>query len=320
MTMYIDYNKDEGFLPKCPAKDCQQVLLLCDLPVACHKTYQHICLDVFLKEHGDTVKNTLQQKAILKKLTQERRQFINDTYPAAIALIATVAFKKKAKTMALKKQKLIKNEQQHFHRRCMNNTCKGILNDQLQCLTCQTEFCQKCEARLSPDHICKQEDLEAINLIHNMIKCPGCKLPVFKNMGCNSITCSYCQTNFEYDTGEAGGHGSHNTKLMINLDQKQRLSVSYKHKLSKYTLDMLLNIEAQEPKEISKDTLLLPIKKYYETNNKEQAAEMLAKRLEQYYLNKLQLYTYATFMVQLEKTLTGIPVNYENLISQLKSF
>jgi adenylate kinase family enzyme/uncharacterized Zn finger protein (UPF0148 family) len=318
IILLIDYNAGEVLLPICPSQNCNQILLLCNLPPEVHQQYKQLCLDFFLKDQGDTVNKQLQEKALLERLKEERRKFIQDTYPAAISLIASIAFKKKLKTLDKQKEKKIKEQLKQKHRSCMNTTCRGILNNNLVCLTCQTAFCTKCERRIEVNHICKQDDLDAVNLVNNMIKCPGCKFPVFKNQGCNNITCSYCSTMFDYVTGEIGGHGSHNVKIKVDLEQIHKLSNNFGKSVSPEVLDLLLTVEAQEPKPINKDILLLPIKHYLEHKNAKQAGDMLAKRLEQYNLNKLALVQYQLFMVDIEKLL--LKKDEKAVIEKLKEY
>ncbi|HSW76683.1 MAG TPA: hypothetical protein VLG50_06545 [Candidatus Saccharimonadales bacterium] len=294
LNLLINFSKSEMILPKCPGRDCKQILLLCDLPLSLHDVYQTLCFDYFIKNESRH-----HHLDIIRKIREERKVFIDNTYPVAIAMISSIAFSSKLKEVENKKKKLFKKQQ---HRHCMNNTCNGILDDKLVCLTCQTVFCQQCEQRLQKDivHRCKQEDLDAIHVIHNMIKCTGCNLPIFKNEGCDSITCSYCNTNFDYKTGQIGGHGSHNAKILVNLEQRKKLSVIYDKKLSPQSLTMLIDLENKEPKVISKNTLLLPINKYYKTKNDKQCAKSLAKRIENYYLNRLSVRDYQQNMLKLE--------------------
>ena len=277
-------------------------------------------MSFFMQDEGDTVKRQLQEKALVARLQKERQKFINDTYPAAIALIANISFKAKSKKIEKQKEKVIKEQTKHLHRTCMNLTCNGLLDDKLVCLTCQTAFCTSCEKRLEKEHHCKQDDRDAVNLVNNMVKCPGCKIPVFKNTGCDNITCAYCNANFKYSTGETGGSGSSNRKLIVDLEQKQKLSLSYGKTMDKKHLDMLLTAEAAEPKVLSKDIILLPIKHYIEKKNPSQAMDMLAKKIEAYYLNRIQIRDYQINMVELEHVLQKKPldeVKFQDVIDKI---
>lgn len=305
LIQLIQYCQEESLLPVCPSVNCKSTLLLCNLhglPKEIIKIYEKCCLNFFLKDQGDGVKKQLQEKEMLKRLQEERQRFITQTYPEAIALIATISFKSKLKQLEKQKQELVKKQLQLAKRTCMNTVCNGYLSEDLKCLTCQTEFCKRCERRLQINHQCKQEDLDSINIINNMVSCPGCGLKVFKNEGCNHITCSNCSTNFEYTTGEEGGGGSHNAKITVNIEQKRKLSIDYKDKLSPKVLEMLVEIESLEPKSLNKDILLVPLKDYYQNKNID-IGRKLAKQLEKYYLNHYKLRDYFQTMIEIEDLL-----------------
>jgi hypothetical protein len=132
-----------------------------------------------------------------------------------------------------------------------------------------------------------------------MVKCPGCQLPVFKNEGCNHITCSVCSTNFDYHTGESGGSGSHNHKIVIKNDIHYKLSDLYKDKIPVQVFERLLLVEAIKPKTINKNTLLYPVKKYIETKD-DKLCYQLAKQMNKYYINSYHIRDYENVLIQLE--------------------
>jgi hypothetical protein len=326
LTLLIKYHKEESLLPVCPSRNCRSTLLLCDirsLPKNIITEYEQCCLNFFLKDQGDNVKKQLLEKNIIDQLRKERQQFITQTYPEAIALVATITFKSKLNQLDKQKKKIVQKQIESSNRKCMNTICGGYLDDNLQCLTCSTNFCKRCEKRLDTNHKCKQEDLDSVNIVNNMIRCPGCNLPVFKNEGCNHITCSNCDTNFEYTTGELSSHGSTNTKLNIDINQVQRLSFSYKDRIPKNILPLLLELESFEPKKLNKDIILLPIKEYYQIidfqdgknsqNNGNirinNISKKLAKQLEKYYLNQYKVQNYMNHMIKIEELLTKEKIN-----------
>ena len=57
---------------------------------------------------------------------------------------------------------------------CMNISCDGFLNEDLTCLTCLHQFCSHCEKQLDEGHICKQEDIDSVDVIRSCVKCPTC--------------------------------------------------------------------------------------------------------------------------------------------------
>lgn len=297
ITLLINYSKDENILPVCPATNCNQILLLSNLPKNIIPIYQQLCFDFFIKEQGDTINKQIVQKDILEKIKKERRLFINDHYPAAIALIADITFKSKMTKIENIKKKLIKEED--LKRKCLNNTCNGFLND-LTCIVCQSVFCKMCEKKLNKNHFCNQEDIDSVNFVNNLIRCPKCNVPVFKNVGCDAITCSVCSTNFNYKTGDKADHGSLNVKIAVNINQRQKLSITHA-KIPSELLTLLITVESKEPPIISKDILLQPIKEYYQ--NKNNTSMKLIQRLEKYQLNKLANRDYQSLMVELETLL-----------------
>lgn len=318
VILLIEYSKDEYILPVCPSTNCNQILLVSDIPKKIVQMYEQLCFNFFIKEQGENVNKQLQNKLVLEKIREERMRFINKTYPDAIALIAEITFKSKIKKLEKIKEKLLKENQTNL-RRCMNTTCTGYINEELVCLTCDSSFCKRCEKNCTKKHTCKQEDLDSVNIINDMIRCPTCQCPVFKNIGCDSITCSVCSTNFNYKSGEKTGHGSFNTKIATNINQKQKLSKIYSDR-SQIVIELLLDVEAKEPKILNKDTLLQPIKAYYQQQlTAKSAGNKLAKQLNQYYKNKLYIREYQSFMVELEELLRE-KQNDRKIINKLKSF
>ncbi len=313
----------ESTIPKCPARDCNSYIILRDMfdfPKDVLTAYQHACLDYFVHDCGDEVKKQMQQKAILIKLRQERQKFIGERYPAAIVLVAGIAFTSKIKRMEKTQSKTLQEQIAQTHRSCMNSTCSGFLNQDLECMLCQTSFCKKCETAMEVGHVCKQEDLDSINMINNMIHCPGCKLPVFKNQGCNSITCGHCHTKFKYDTGEEGGGGSFNVAVVLAPTVRYRLSHQYEEKIPAKILPVLLEIESLEPKPRSRTTLLGPIKKYFETKDRNVCARDLARQVNMYHSTRFRARDYQTRMVQLEHTLKQSEMSVVKLRKQVREF
>ena len=187
------------------------------------------------------------------------------------------------------KTKLINAKVNGANKRCFNLTCNGFLDPNYICMMCSTEFCKDCEKKLKIGHVCRQEDLDSVNLVNDMIKCPGCKLPVFKNEGCDSITCSNCNTNFLYSTGKVGGHGSSNAKLAktFEMQKKERLSDIFSNELDKETMELLLKLEALEPSVRNKEIILQPLKAYLKDRDERTAARQIAKKINEYYTFKI---------------------------------
>ena len=302
MIDLIEFCVGEKMLPKCPSRDCTSYLTMTNmthLPKDLMLKYYQLCLDYFLKDQGNVIEKQIQEKALLKKHCEDRQKFIKEEFPEGISLMASIAFKPKLKRLEKQKAKVLK--EQVKLRSCMNSTCAGYLED-LICTICQTEFCKRCEKTVDQNHTCKQEDLDSVNFVQGLINCPGCGHRVFKNEGCDSISCSICQTNFSYSTGEKGGHGSLNVKIAVNVEQRYKLSNTFKTKIPSSCLKRLLQLESLEPKVISKDIMLVPVKKYIETKD-DKWAKVLANKIDQYHQNRFLNRDYQANMVKLEKML-----------------
>lgn len=302
----LDYSKNNNLLPSCPSNDCHGLFIfsgLRSLPKQSQLKYQHACLNHFMKAEGDNVQKRIEQAKIIEKLRDDRIKFLEAQFPKGIALVSKLAFKDKLKRLDKQKKAIIDTKLKNANKACLNLTCKGFLDPDFTCMTCQTIFCKQCEKKLTKNHACKQEDLDSVNLINNMVHCPGCKLPVFKNVGCDSITCANCNTNFLYSTGKIGGHGSSNAKVNIKIAQKQNLSSSLVHLISPDCMVLLLNIEAREPKFVSKDILLTPLREYIKTGEKDSASKNLAKSLDKYTRYQISMRKYTKMLTEIEQML-----------------
>lgn len=84
------------------------------------------------------------------------------------------------------------------------------------CSVCMLEWCFSCHAPWHAGLACK-ELKNGNKLFHKWIKsrsgpkgqktangqyCPGCRIPIQRTVGCNSMQCTHCRTNFCYQCGE----------------------------------------------------------------------------------------------------------------------
>ncbi len=263
ISSLIKFSEKSDIIPKCPALDCKGIFTMSnikDIPKSSLRLYASACFKYMMKDKGNTVKKRIQEAKVLAELRNERLQYLEKEYPKAISLVAKLTFKSKLRALDKQKSKIVNAQINKADRICINSTCNGFLDPNYVCMTCGTEFCNKCEEKVKPNHICKQEDLDSVNLVNSMIKCPGCKLPVFKNVGCDSITCSNCGANFKYSTGQLGGHGSSNMKLQktLSIAKKEKLSNTLEKIIDAQCLELLLELEALEPTVKSKDAILTP--------------------------------------------------------------
>ena len=264
LSYLITFSENNNIIPKCPGTNCNGIYTIsniCDIPKEYARLYESACFKYLMKDQGDTAKKRIQETKILDDIRNERFMYLQKEYPKAIALIAQITFKSKLRALDKQKSNIINNQMNKTNRRCMNLICNGFLDPNFICMTCETNFCSQCEKKIKDGHVCKQEDLDSINIVNNMIKCPGCKLPVFKNEGCDSITCSNCSINFLYSTGSVGGHGSSNVKLekTILINKKEKLSNMFEKTINEECLQLLLKLESLEPKIKNKTIILRPL-------------------------------------------------------------
>jgi len=273
----INYSFGERLIPKCTSQHCQSYYLwsgLIGLPKEVQNQYAMCTLEYMLHDKGENVKKQVEQKKILDRLRLERKKFIEKTFPAAVALVCSITFASKIKTLERNRSKQIQEQMEASHRTCMNLYCNGHLtsepnNDKsgdstLKCMTCSTQFCSKCEKTLSADsiHKCQEADIESIKMIESMIHCPKCHLAVFKDVGCDSITCANCGEHFLYSTGQKGGHGSQNAKIVIRA-QRQLLSHVYKDQMDHQQMELIRLIEILEPKAVSDASIYTILRTIY---------------------------------------------------------
>ncbi len=86
---------------------------------------------------------------------------------------------------------------------CIKDNCRGWLNNLYKCTICKIEVCKKCHEPFSETHKCNPETVKSISLIIKESKnCPNCKVRISRIEGCNQMWCVYCNTAFDYQTGE----------------------------------------------------------------------------------------------------------------------
>ena len=301
----IMFSENSGVIPKCPSK-CNGIFTLSNIkgiPKVYIRAYATACFKYIMKDKGDLVKKRMKEVKILADLRDERIKYLEKEYPKAVTLVAKLAFKDRLRTLDKQKGKIVSAQVNKTNRICINATCNGFLDPNFVCMTCGTEFCGKCEKKEGKDHECLQEDLDSVNIVNGLIKCPGCTLPVFKDEGCDSITCSNCNTNFTYSTGKLGGHGSHNMKLQktITLNKKEKLSNILSKKINNACLKLLLEFEALEPVTRKKESILYPLRKYLKTDDEDLASIQIAMKIDKYYNYIIKNKQYHKFLADFEE-------------------
>ncbi len=163
-------------------------------------------------------KNYLDEKnrtaIYLEKIRTEKIKFIEETFPLAISHCAKIAFAGKLRKTNLEMAKRAKEESVSY-RACFSIICVGKLKDWV-CDVCEVKYCKECHRMDNENHKCKKEDVESLKIVENMIKCPKCGTPIVKSLGCNSMSCTRCKTNFNYATGNKTISGNpHNVDFIF---------------------------------------------------------------------------------------------------------
>lgn len=161
------------------------------------------------------------------------RTDIYEALPPAIANLIVIS-ELESKILKIKKLKLLELQKQTTlitnlsRRKCVSFVCTGRLMDQiesLECTICGLLVCKKCDAVKSNNgHICKTEDVESIQVINEIAKCPKCNVPATRGDGCIFITCPYCHTNFDSNTGAITSAGGHNNGMIQPMTNYTKLA------------------------------------------------------------------------------------------------
>jgi uncharacterized Zn finger protein (UPF0148 family) len=292
-------------LPSCPNQNCNGYYMISELKSLNREIknkYYLSCFNYIYKSDGDTINKRVEEKKIIAKIRKEKIKFMEDKFPKGIIFVAKKVLSHKLNKLNKQRKDMINKKLDKSKKLCMNSMCNGYLDQDYNCMTCSTDFCKKCEKLKKPNHKCKKEDLDSINLINNMTHCPKCHLPVFKNEGCDSITCANCDTNFVYSTGKIGGHGSSNTKITVRRERK--LSVDLEEVIPANCMEYILKLESSKPATVSKDVVLSPFINYNsDTSNKITIGRKVAKNLEKFTLNKHKNKVYYNKLIAIEKLL-----------------
>ncbi len=313
---YIRIAARESILPSCTTDNCHGVLMFSAISQLDSKIVDDFltaCHAFIMRDKMDAVQAELAQKKAIEELRRKRISFINTEFPAAIALVADLACQSKIKRV--KKSMAQKGPAtRNMTRICMNLFCSGLLDEEFICTSCSTQFCKECEERIEPNHQCLEENIESVKLTRSMVKCPNCFLPIERSSGCPSMTCMNCKTNFDYRTGERGGHGNGNNKG-VHAVEKLRLSTVYKSTFTTDQLQIILLIEAKEPKLQSDVKIRNLVKAILQHRINESTAKLrLAKILEEYYTSKYVYRQYQRIIIGIENLLRKNAVTTKKLI------
>lgn len=284
VSEYLDVALGDKRIPKCP---CNTYYLLSDLPPGLAAKYGQCCLAELVGKHGDAVRKRWETSNVLVELRKARLVFLTQRFPAAIAYTAQVIMPHKLRALDKQVTERTKKKVQSTRRICMNLTCSGSLDENLTCMTCHTFFCNDCEKVRRDGHVCDPNDVESVQAIRQIMRCPNCNLPIHRSAGCNYMTCANCNHNFNYITGEASDHGSHNAAIPQQVAESRLLSVVHRDVAAELGLtDLLLRFESVAPPPVSTTILTNVLMRYYKHEQvSTPALELdLAKGFERYIL------------------------------------
>jgi hypothetical protein len=318
-NQYLNLSVAEKALPKCPNPTCDQYYLITNIkkfpdliPI-----YNDCCLVQLITQDGDQARKDLEVMNRLETLRHTRSVFIAEKFPLAIAYTAISIMEEKLKKLDKQLTEKIQQQSLSSTRRCMNITCKGSLDKDLNCLTCGCSFCQNCEQRKEKNHVCDSDDIESVNVIKAMIKCPNCFLPILKSQGCDNMTCSHCGQRFTYHNGEKGGGGGHGN-VAIQLRKTLTLSSEYNKKLSEENLlEHILQIELLAPKLFNPNKINNLLIKYYSQNQhlNESDKNILSHAFEKYVLHQKYKRKYNSSLAEIEMKLRENRLTLDYLVS-----
>jgi hypothetical protein len=294
METYLQYS--EMTLPKCMCEAKYHYEDIKNLvSTIMRKKYERCCVEYVKATLVNTINTEIVEKKVLNALRKDKREFINKM-PKALAYVLNHSMKEKVRKI---ERDILSKQKKTTPTNCCDILCNGILkqSDLLKngtCSECGVTFCLNCEKKQTPQHVCKQEDVDSIQFIKTLVQCPNCKLRVIRSYGCNFITCSHCQTNFDYITGMATHSGNHDT---ATLTLKTTLAERLVDLDDENALDLraaIMSLEAKRPK------ICVVTSKFVEKSTPTQVAKKLSKEL--FFRYKRQRYEKVIQQLETAKT------------------
>jgi hypothetical protein len=264
----VNFSHKENEIPRCPNSSCRQELLYSEIKKLGEPTlnlYYETCVNSLKLEKHNDIESKINQKKIVEKIREEKIKFINTQFPVAVSLTIKYALSSKLNKITKKNSIYMNNILKSSNKKCMNLFCNEKLDDELYCSLCDIKFCKFCEKKLTKGHICKQEDIDSVTFIENLVKCPKCLFPVIRSYGCNNITCSICKTNFNYISGLISQAGNHDNSPALNINSSSSInsivntikpSDHYKDDYDMSIIKLLCLIEEKSPVNYSFDNVL----------------------------------------------------------------
>lgn len=297
---FLKYSCKENQMMMCPGSDCKSVYLNSEMKKLPNvKDYHHLFVSYLSTENMESLESVMTAKKVIEKIRAEKLAFITSNFPKAITSVINIAMqsnlKKINKNNKLKMQSVLINS-----RKCPNVLCTGHLDNKFNCSLCDTMYCKTCERKQTSDHQCKQEDIDSIKFVNDLVKCPKCKFPVIRSYGCNMMTCSVCRTNFDYTTGKLTQAGNHNAHETFEVKTSSSPSERYVGVYSERIFNVLLQIEKKKPLEIKVTSTLNALKRFKETPS-DDLAKQVAVLYEKHFMNKIKQKHYYKCMIKIEE-------------------
>jgi len=105
----------------------------------------------------------------------------------------------------------IVDSQRKFIRTCPSENCRGFIEEDWKCGLCKTQFCKKCNEKLTENHKCDQQTVKTMELINKDTRpCPKCGTMIHKIDGCAQMWCTSCNTAFNWKSGKIETGRIHN--------------------------------------------------------------------------------------------------------------
>jgi hypothetical protein len=104
-------------------------------------------------------------------------------------------------------------ERRAFIKACPVSDCRGFLNNQYHCGTCDAFACSACldVKTRGVEHTCDPDKVASVQLIAKDSKpCPNCASVIFKQSGCDYMWCTVCHVSFSWKTGRIEKGVNHN--------------------------------------------------------------------------------------------------------------
>lgn len=302
MERFLNILEKEKDVPRC---NCKEIFLLNSMKKLNEEKlnkYKLLIYNYLLKQNEDDLSSFDINKKIIKNLQEEKMKFINEKYNGSIKLCIEYAFNDKLKKINKSNRDKFKNS---LRRKCFKETCTGKLNKNFICIQCSEQFCEKCERIKKENHSCRQEDLDSIDFINKIIKCPKCKTPILRSYGCNLMTCTNCKSNFNYLNGRSISTGNdHNQNFTLKIHNNLTSALSHEH--SSEILKLIHKIDLLKPKEIKNEFNNFVVK--YVNDKKDPL--LLAKKYEDYVLLLRKNKKYYFYIDEIKKKEKELDVNY----------